>query len=186
VTAKYFPLAGVPYSNIGPYGPRPTPQNPNGFHYGIDLAAPVGTPIVAVDDGTVHSGTDPMGGNVIVLHATDGRAWYHAHLSAFEAPQGARVAAGTLIGLVGRTGNAALAPSHLHLELWPSGQFQRPAPDPTAEILATTMLAAPLGSAARSMMGPLVAAAAIVGAGVAVAVAILPKGGRLRYRRRAA
>ena len=177
---KYFPLAGAPYSNIGPYGPRGA-----GFHYGVDLAAPTGTTIVAVDDGTVKFGVDPLGGNVAILHASDGRAWYFAHLSGFEGAS-RKVLAGEAVGYVGTSGNAAGGPSHVHVELWPSGSFQRPAPDPTTEIVSAPQLSAPLSR--PSMKQPSVARAValgvvIVAAAGAVAVTMAPPRW-LRPRRR--
>jgi murein DD-endopeptidase MepM/ murein hydrolase activator NlpD len=149
---RVFPLL-APYSNCGPYGPRGA-----GFHYGIDLCAPTGTTIVAVDDGTITYGTDPMGGNVAVLHAPDGNAYYHAHM--LDAQTGSlSVSAGTTIGRVDMTGNAFGTVPHLHFEWWPSGAFQRPAPDPTAQILASLGTPASASAGAPVWLPALVTAA---------------------------
>jgi murein DD-endopeptidase MepM/ murein hydrolase activator NlpD len=148
---RIFPLL-APYSNCGPYGTRG-----NGMHYGIDLCAPTGTTIVAVDDGTVTYGTDPIGGNVAVLRSSDGNAYYHAHMLDVQA--GARsVRAGEPIGRVDMTGNAFGTVPHLHFEWWPSGSFQRPAPDPTPQILAALHMSTP-APAASSWVPALVTAA---------------------------
>lgn len=136
---KVFPLL-APYNNCSPYGPRG-----NGFHYGVDLCAAKDTPVVACDDGHVTFGQDPMGGNVVVIHATDGNAYYGAHLDRFEGVARA-VRAGEIVGYVDMTGNAVNTVEHLHFEWWPSGSFQRPAPDPTAQLLAAPILSAPVGA----------------------------------------
>lgn len=156
---KAFPLV-TPWTNCGPWGPRG-----NGMHWGVDLCTPEGSPIVAVDDGTVSYGQDPMGGRVFTLHATDGRAWYHAHASRFEGGNRA-VRAGEVLGYVGHSGNAVNGPSHLHIERWDSGQFQRPTTDPTAELLAAPVLPAPLGAPRPWGKWALVAAAVASAAGI--------------------
>jgi murein DD-endopeptidase MepM/ murein hydrolase activator NlpD len=126
---RFFPII-APYNNVGPYGTRGT-----GFHYGVDLGAPTGSTVVAVDYGTVNYGIDPKGGNVAVLHATDGVAYYYAHM--LDVQSGSRkVSAGDAIGRVDMTGNAQGTVPHVHFEEWPSGSYQSPAPDPTAQLVA--------------------------------------------------
>src|SRR5690242_16762159 len=92
-------------------------------HYGNDLFAPEGTPLLAVDDGVVRYGTDPLGGNVANLYATDGTRYYYAHQYAFAhgaSPGTSRsVRAGEILGYVGTTGNAQGTPSHVHFEIHP-------------------------------------------------------------------
>jgi murein DD-endopeptidase MepM/ murein hydrolase activator NlpD len=102
------PVAGSAYSNS--YGPRG-----GGFHYGIDMMAPTGTPLVAVKAGTVsYIPNGGAGGNEAYLAANDGNVYYYAHLSQFVG--GARsVSQGEVIGLVGSTGRSS-AP-HLHFEI---------------------------------------------------------------------
>jgi murein DD-endopeptidase MepM/ murein hydrolase activator NlpD len=177
MSIKVFPLIGS-YVVCSGYGPRG-----NGFHNGIDLCQPNGSPIVAVDDGTVSFGTDPMGGMVAVLHATDGRAWYHAHLSA-QTGANRSVKAGEQIGEVGDTGNASSGPTHLHIELWPTGKFQRPAPDPTPELMAAPQLQGPVPAPApiahrSSPLPAALGALAILGIATLVAWSLKP----LRPRR---
>jgi peptidoglycan LD-endopeptidase LytH len=119
---RVFPIAG-PTSFVNDWGA-------GRGHQGNDLHAHEGAPIVAVDDGTLRSGTDPLGGNVVNLHATDGTRYYYAHLSSFAALDGARlpyapaprtVRTGDLVGFVGRTGNAAQTDPHVHFEMHPGG-----------------------------------------------------------------
>jgi murein DD-endopeptidase MepM/ murein hydrolase activator NlpD len=180
---RYFPLLS-PYNNCGPYGPRGS-----GTHYGVDLCAPTGTPIVAVDDGSVTFGTDAMGGNVAVLHAHDGNAYYHAHLEKFEGSN-RTVNAGDIIGYVDMTGNAVNTIPHLHFEWWPTGSFQRPAPDPTTQLVDAPIfgvepplpVASP--SSSRSYAGTIAIAFGIVAASGVIAWAM--RRPRPLRRRRAA
>jgi len=92
------------------------------WHHGNDIFAPIGTPILAVADGTLFMvGWNTLGGNRLWLRDDQGNEYYYAHLSAY-APQthdGARVHAGDVIGFVGDTGDAQGTPSHLHFEIHP-------------------------------------------------------------------
>lgn len=75
-------------------------------HYGIDIAAPTGTPIVATADGVVTLAEDDLyytGGTVIIDHG-HGVSSTYLHMSAVEVAVGARVEAGERIGAVGATG----------------------------------------------------------------------------------
>lgn len=133
---RYFPLIAA-YANVGPYGTRGA-----GFHYGVDLGAPTGTAVVACDDGTVSFGVDPLGGNVAILHAQDGSAYYYAHM--LDVQTGSIAAkAGDQIGRVDMSGNAQGTVPHCHFEWWPTGAHQSPAPDPTSQLVAAIHLSAP-------------------------------------------
>jgi hypothetical protein len=94
------------------------------WHHGDDIFAPLGTPLLAVADGTVFSvGWNKIGGNRLWLRDNEGNEFYYAHLSAFStlAVDGARVHAGDVLGFVGDTGDAAGTPYHLHFEIHPVG-----------------------------------------------------------------
>lgn len=101
-------------------------------HGGIDIFAAEGTPILAVDDGSVEFREDPIGGHAFYLHAADGVVYYGAHLSAYEG-QGRAVRAGDVVGYVGQTGNARGTSPHLHFEAHPAGGA---GVDPFAELAA--------------------------------------------------
>jgi len=121
MTLRVFPVAGPSHftDDFGYVKPGGTTG-----HQGIDLFADEGTPLVAVDDGQARYGTDPMGGNVVNLYATDGTRYYYAHLSAFEgASPGTRrqVRAGDVVGYLGKTGNASSTSPHTHFEMHPQG-----------------------------------------------------------------
>jgi murein DD-endopeptidase MepM/ murein hydrolase activator NlpD len=100
-------------------------------HRGIDIPAPVGTPVRVVQDGQVvfsDRGSDMEGYKVKVRHA-DGSVSVYMHLDGSRMPSvGQRVSAGTVIGAVGRTGNTpAGAQPHLHLQVYgPDGELHVP------------------------------------------------------------
>ncbi len=86
----------------------------SGFHTGQDFSAAVGTPIVAVCDGTVaFAGWDGPYGNKVILTHADGTQTMYAHLLRL-AVTGGPVHAGQIIGYLGGTGN--VTGPHLHFE----------------------------------------------------------------------
>lgn len=88
-------------------------------HRGADIAAPIGTPVVAAGDGVVsYAGQMGGFGNVIMItHSTNGGIFttVYAHLSKIGVSTGQVVDKGTYIGAVGNTG-ASTGP-HLHFEM---------------------------------------------------------------------
>jgi murein DD-endopeptidase MepM/ murein hydrolase activator NlpD len=118
-----FPVQ-LPVSYVDTYGaPRMTGTKYYHWHQGVDIFAPMGTPIRAVERGIVHTiGVRPLGGNRLwVQAASNGTQYYYAHLSAY-APNivaGSVVETGQIIGFVGDTGNAKGTPAHLHFEIHP-------------------------------------------------------------------
>lgn len=106
------PVAGpISFSNTW-LAPRPGGRQ----HQGVDIFAAEGTPVVAPVDGDVELGENDLGGLVVRLWGDDGNFYYGAHLSAWADASG-HVAAGTVLGYVGNTGNAAGTPPHLHFEI---------------------------------------------------------------------
>jgi murein DD-endopeptidase MepM/ murein hydrolase activator NlpD len=96
-------------------------------HYGVDYAAPPGTPIWAVADGTVTScGWNSGFGNQVALRHMNGYTTCYGHLSAFGPGirKGARVRQKQIIGYVGSTG-LSTGP-HLDYRLAKDGQFRNP------------------------------------------------------------
>jgi peptidoglycan LD-endopeptidase LytH len=92
-------------------------------HKGIDIMAPRGTPVLAVEAGTAWSTLDGKGGNVVYLDSINKRRYYYAHLDRPSAillgsndPK-VDVSVGDILGYVGNTGNAAGKPTHLHLQI---------------------------------------------------------------------
>lgn len=92
----------------------------SGSHTGLDLAAPVGTPIRSVADGEVVS-TDYDGayGATTVVRLDDGTEVWFCHQDSQDVAPGERVERGQVIGAVGASGN--VTGPHLHLEIRPGG-----------------------------------------------------------------
>lgn len=90
------------------------------WHEGIDIMAPLGTPVVAMEDGVIlGASANRLGGNSIRLRGVSGNWYYGAHLVAY-APgitAGVQVKGGDIIGFVGNTGDASGGPTHLHFEI---------------------------------------------------------------------
>jgi peptidoglycan LD-endopeptidase LytH len=87
-------------------------------HQGVDMMSPGGTPLVAVESGSVNFKTNKLGGNAIWLSGASGTKYYYAHLSAWEGSSRS-VSQGEVIGYVGATGNTTA--NHLHFEVHPGG-----------------------------------------------------------------
>ena len=91
-------------------------------HNAIDIMAPRGTPVVAAADGSVLKLFQSVrGGTTIYTLAADRRTvMYYAHLDRYAPAmrEGLDVAAGTVIGYVGDTGNAGKGNFHLHFAMW--------------------------------------------------------------------
>ncbi|MGH9213031.1 MAG: M23 family metallopeptidase [Acidimicrobiales bacterium] len=110
------------------------PRSGGRRHQGVDIFAPTGTPVVAPADGTVEHYNNQLGGLSYRLFGDDGTYYYGTHLSAEENQGAGHVTAGTTIGYVGTSGNAAGTPPHLHWEIHPDGQGTAAInPTPTAE-----------------------------------------------------
>lgn len=93
-----------------------------GWHHGADIFAPLGTPVLAVTDGTLFSvGWNDVGGFRLWLRDRDGNQFYYAHMAAYSslAVNGAQVRAGQVIGYNGNTGDAQGTPFHVHFEIHP-------------------------------------------------------------------
>lgn len=166
---QIFPVAG-PTTYSDDWGAN---RSGGRSHQGNDLFAAEGTPVVAVDDGTVSYGVDPLGGPYFGLRCADGR-YYGAHLSAYvEADQTGTttpplpraVKAGDIIGRVGHTGNAAATPPHLHFQMWIGGQITDPYPYLKAAQRGVPIPPQPLQPAP----GPVRLAPLLWGAGAALA-----------------
>jgi murein DD-endopeptidase MepM/ murein hydrolase activator NlpD len=119
--APEWPARGVITTYFGEVGPL----SPRG-HAGIDIAAPVGTPIFAMDDGEIVRADfehGAYGGLVIVAHVSGYETWY-AHLSGLGVEPGEQVRRGEQIGRMGSTGMST--GSHLHFEVRHAGELRDP------------------------------------------------------------
>jgi murein DD-endopeptidase MepM/ murein hydrolase activator NlpD len=94
----------------------------DGWHHGDDLFAPLGTPIVAVANGTLGLvGWNELGGWRLWLTDNKGNSFYYAHLAGYARwiLTQHHVRAGQVIGFLGRTGDAFTTAPHLHFEIHP-------------------------------------------------------------------
>jgi peptidoglycan LD-endopeptidase LytH len=89
-------------------------------HEGVDIFAPLGTPIYSATDGIVIvKGKNRLGGNTVTIWGAGDKRYYYAHLSKYaNIKQGQIVTRGTLIGFVGVSGNARGTPPHLHFGVY--------------------------------------------------------------------
>jgi peptidoglycan LD-endopeptidase LytH len=94
-------------------------------HQGVDMMSPGGTPLVAVESGSVTFKQTPLGGNSVWLNGASGARYFYAHLSGFEGSSRG-VSQGEVIGYVGATGNTSV--NHLHFEVHPNGPAVNPYP----------------------------------------------------------
>lgn len=104
-----WPLEGTVSSGFGGRG--------TGRHAGLDILAAEGRPVRAALTGlAIYCGDSLRGfGNAIVLDHGEGVTTLYGHLREFRVKSGDAVPRGSVIGTVGRTGNAST--SHLHFEL---------------------------------------------------------------------
>ena len=91
------------------------------YHNGLDLAAPLGTPVLAAASGTVtFAGKESDGAVVVKIQHADGYTTLYAHLDpSLQVTVGQQVVAGQVIGQVGMTG--VTTGPHLHFGLYTSG-----------------------------------------------------------------
>lgn len=100
-----------PYRVSSMFGPRW-----GRLHWGIDLAAPTGTPIYAVHEGLVIDSSYESGfGYHVTIDHGNGVKIIYAHAVELLVPAGRQVRAGDLIAKVGSTGNST--GPHLHFEI---------------------------------------------------------------------
>ncbi|MCX4093180.1 M23 family metallopeptidase [Nocardia sp. alder85J] len=118
--ATVRPVAGVMTSG---YGGRW-----GAFHYGVDFADSIGTPIHSVESGTVIDAGPASGfGLWVRVHQDDGTTAVYGHVNEIMAQVGQRVNAGDVIATVGNRGDST--GPHLHLEIWdPDGTRIDPQP----------------------------------------------------------
>ncbi len=94
-------------------------------HEATDIMAPAGTPVLAVDDGTIRKLFDSKAGGLTIYHFDPDEkvSYYYAHLQRYAADleEGQKVKRGDVIGYVGSTGNADPSAPHLHFAIFELG-----------------------------------------------------------------
>ncbi len=96
-------------------------------HNGVDYAAPKGTPVMAIGDGTVEfAGRKGNEGNMVKIRHNSVYQSAYLHLSKFGKGirSGCRVAQGQVIGYVGSTGRST--GNHLDFRIWKNGSPVNP------------------------------------------------------------
>jgi len=129
---------GVLGSRFGPRGDK--------FHDGIDIRAPVGTPVQAAERGVVvFSGVLRGYGNIVVVRHPSGAATVYAHNQSNWVQRGQAVRRGEVIATVGRTGRTT--GPNLHFEVWHAGRVIDPLSVLDADAAAVAGHAPPADSA---------------------------------------
>ena len=114
-----YPTRGIQTQPFGctNFGLEPSASGcQGGFHSGIDLADPQGTPIWAAADGIAYPLPDyEFYGNHVLIQHQGGLSTVYGHLVRMNVAWGQAVKAGEVIGWVGSTGNST--GPHLHFEV---------------------------------------------------------------------
>jgi len=126
---KAFLKAPLSFSRISSgYGTRVHPVTRKVHqHTGIDYAAPKGTPVMSIGDGTVvFAGRKGNEGNMVKIKHNSVYTTAYLHLSKFGKgiKSGARVSQGQVIGYVGSTGRST--GPHLDFRIWKNGSPVNP------------------------------------------------------------
>ena len=112
-----WPVEGSISSNFG--------RRRRGWHRGLDIVAPPGTPVIASAAGLViASGVEARYGRVVKIAHDGGFVTVYAHNTTNTVDVGEWVAAGQLIGTVGKSGRASA--EHLHFEIRHEGYAYNP------------------------------------------------------------
>lgn len=110
-----MPVQGARITSVFGYRIHPITEK-RGFHTGLDMAAPEGTPISAVYYGRVtRTGEGASWGKYVLVEHSDGFETFYCHLSEIYAEEGAVIRQGETLGLVGSTGMST--GPHLHFEV---------------------------------------------------------------------
>ncbi len=107
------------------------PRGRDRTHAGIDIFARRGTPVRSASPGVVASIRDTgLGGRQVWVVGPARERYYYAHLEDWRADlvEGEVVAAGTVLGYVGDSGNAAGTPPHLHWGIYGADGAYDPLP----------------------------------------------------------
>lgn len=112
-----WPVSGMINSSFGARGAS--------FHDGIDIAAPEGTPIVAIERGEVVYSDQLRGyGNIVIIRHAGGIISVYAHNLINLVREGQQVERGAIIAKVGSTGR--VTGPHLHFEIRKNNAAQDP------------------------------------------------------------
>ena len=122
-TPTIWPVRGMITAG---YGYRLSPfTGQREMHEGLDIAAPLGSPIAATADGVV-SFVGPLGsfGNVVFINHGHGLTTFYAHTSTSRVKEGQQVKRGQVVAFVGNTGRTT--GPHVHYEVQVNGATVNP------------------------------------------------------------
>ena len=102
---------------MGGFGGRTDPFSGEGaYHTGVDLSAPIGTPVHATADGRIQFAGFYHGyGRLVVVNHGNNYETYYAHLSRMDVMEGQEIRQGEILGRVGSSGRST--GPHLHYEV---------------------------------------------------------------------
>ena len=112
-----WPVNGTINSGFGPRGAT--------FHDGVDISAPEGTPVRAIEKGEVIYSDQLKGyGNIVIVRHADGIVSVYAHNEGNLVREGQAVSRGEVVARVGSTGR--VSGPHLHFEIRRNNAAQDP------------------------------------------------------------
>jgi murein DD-endopeptidase MepM/ murein hydrolase activator NlpD len=116
----------VAWRLTSPVGYRHDPINgQRSYHNGLDMAAPMGSPIYAAMGGVISfAGYSNLYGNYAIINHGNGYQTLYGHMKQTLVRNGQRVVQGEKIGLVGMTGRVTGA--HLHFTVYKNGKVIDP------------------------------------------------------------
>ena len=117
-------------------------------HEGIDIFDKFHTPVIAAANGTVTRVSENKLGGLVVMMRPEGKDYtlYYAHLDKQLATEGQQVVVGDTLGLMGKTGNAATTPPHLHFGIYARNGAVNPLPYVNPVVLNPPAVQAPLAN----------------------------------------
>jgi murein DD-endopeptidase MepM/ murein hydrolase activator NlpD len=117
-------------------------------HEGIDIFDKFHTPVIAAANGTVTRVSENKLGGLVVMMRPEGKDYtlYYAHLDKQIATEGQQVVVGDTLGLMGKTGNAATTPPHLHFGIYARNGAVNPLPYVNPVVLNALPVQAPLAN----------------------------------------
>lgn len=127
-TKIIHPMKAGSFRVTSPYGPRKDPiSGAPAFNSGVDLAAPTGTPILAMADGVVVGDYSTTGGVYLAIyHNVDGLEWIAVYVHSYDeqvkVKVGDEVKIGQVVTEVGSKGYST--GPHLHFEIRPGNVFR--------------------------------------------------------------
>lgn len=112
----YWPVQWKGVNSRWGYRTHPVSGKKSSFHTGVDLKAPMNTPVKSAKSGTVRIAGWLRGyGKTVIIDHANGYSTLYAHLDSINVKAGQKVSSGSLIAQSGQTGN--VTGPHLHLEV---------------------------------------------------------------------